>query len=77
MPERMHGAVQAEKMMRSIFVRKLFIWPRWEASVRDVLDDQNIEVCLSLCGSCKRIVQVWGSICRPAWSCRCLSWTWT
>ena len=37
--------VQPEKMMKALFVRKLFLWPRWEAHVKDVLDHQAIEVC--------------------------------
>ena len=36
-------------MLKAIFVRKLFIWPRWEASVRDVLDRSEIDVSLLLC----------------------------
>ena len=35
-------------MMKALFVRKLFLWPRWEAHVKDVLDHQAIEVCFAV-----------------------------
>ena len=38
--------VQIEKVMRALFVRKLHLWPRFEATCKDVLDavDQQIQV---------------------------------
>ena len=40
------ACLQTEKIMKALFIRRLYIWPRWEAQVKDVLssDDQNIEV---------------------------------
>lgn len=33
--------------MKALFIRRLYIWPRWEAQVKDVLSrstEQDIEV---------------------------------
>jgi len=31
--------------MKALFVRKLYLWPRFEAHVKDALNDLPIEVC--------------------------------
>lgn len=38
--------LQTEKIMKALFIRRLYIWPRWEAQVKDVLSGigQGIEV---------------------------------
>ena len=35
--------VQIEKVMKALFVRKLYLWPRFEAHVKDALNDLPIE----------------------------------
>ena len=37
---------QAEKVLKALFVRKLYLWPRFEAQVKQVLErsDADIEV---------------------------------
>ena len=31
--------------MKALFVRKLYLWPRFEAHVKEALNDLPIEVC--------------------------------
>lgn len=41
------GFAKTEKIMKALFIRRLYIWPRWEAQVKDVLSrstEQDIEV---------------------------------
>lgn len=33
------GVLQAEKIMKALYVRKLFLWPRFQAVVRANLED--------------------------------------
>ena len=35
--------MQIEKVMKALFVRKLYLWPRFEAHVKDALNDLPIE----------------------------------
>lgn len=35
--------VQIEKVMKALFVRKLYLWPRFEVHVKDSLNDLPIE----------------------------------
>ena len=37
--------LQIEKVMKALFVRKLYLWPRFEAHVKEALNDLPIEVC--------------------------------
>lgn len=32
--------LQAEKIMKALYVRKLFLWPRFQATVRATLEDE-------------------------------------
>ena len=36
--------LQIEKTMKALFVRKLYLWPRFEAHVKEALNDLPIEV---------------------------------
>jgi len=38
------GFFQVEKVMRNLFVRKLFLWPRFHASVTDTLEKHKPDV---------------------------------
>lgn len=44
--------------MKALFVRKLYLWPRFEAHVKDALNDLPIEVC------CSRSCQPYATILR-------------
>jgi hypothetical protein len=41
-------AAQLEKVMKALFVRKLYLWPRFEAHVKETLNELPIQVTFSL-----------------------------
>ncbi len=42
--DRFFHLLQIEKTMKALFVRKLYLWPRFEAHVKEALNDLPIEV---------------------------------
>ena len=42
--DRTHLWVQLERVMKSLFLRRLFIWPRYEAGVKSTLEGHECEV---------------------------------
>ena len=57
--------------MKALFIRRLYIWPRWESQVKDVLgnNDQEIEVSSSA-STASSFGQIWLHW-RPAWLLHC------
>ncbi len=39
------GFCRVERVMKSLFVKKLFLWPRFQASVLSVLDKHQVSNC--------------------------------
>ena len=39
-----HLCMQLERVMKSLFLRRLFIWPRYEAGVKSTLEGHESEV---------------------------------
>lgn len=35
-----HVLLQVEKVMKALYVRKLFLWPRFQATVKEALEDR-------------------------------------
>lgn len=41
--------MQIEKTMKALYVRKLFLWPRYQGAVKDSLEKHECEVCRLTC----------------------------
>ena len=53
------GSMQVEKVLKALYVRKLFLWPRFHSAVREVLEAETLaaEVSFPLPQSCLAITQ--------------------
>jgi len=56
------GFCQVERIMKSLFVRKLYLWPRFQASVVALLDSHKVgSYCSANCVNIIFVVPTWCS----------------